>query len=127
MTTYRIYHNVQSRFDPYTPGDRLWFDAAAYEASVPDGTHDPVTTLLEVIFDRHNRDDRPDAFSAPSLSVGDIVALDWDNENATFWAVGRFGWTEVVGPYHDQVVNAPWSDHEDIGYFSAVDLVQGPW
>jgi hypothetical protein len=118
MTEYRIYHNVQTPFQPYARGDRLWFDATAYEVSVSDGVHDPVNRLLNTIFDRHNRDDRPDGQRAPSLSVGDIVALDWNNENATFWTVQPVGWLEVESPLYVQVVNAV-AGGNDISYRDA--------
>ena len=120
MTEYRIYHRIQRPlFGTYRPGDRLWFDSTAYEVPAEEDTG--AVELLEQIFYRHNRDDRPDGQIAPSLSVGDLVALDWGTEETTFWAVQRIGWLEVHGPFHHQVVNAD----EDLGYFAAVDLVQG--
>lgn len=122
MTEYRIYHRIQSPlFMAYGRGDRLWFDAAAHEVAAPaPGVHDPRTALLERIFERHNRPDRPDGPYAPSLSVGDLVALDWGTEETTFWAVGRVGWVEVEGPFFTQVVNAA----EDLGYFAALDRLE---
>lgn len=111
-TEYRIYHNLSSCFAPYRPGDKLWFDASAYEM---DGD-DP-----EFVFGRHNRDDRPDGQLAPSLSVGDLVAINWGGPDVVFHAVDRFGFVEVEGPDAVQVINT-W-ERESIGYFAALDLV----
>ena len=123
MPEYRIYHNVQSGFQPYVPGDRLWFDGTAYE--IPADEYDGAFDLLEPITERHNRDDRPDGQRAPSLSVGDLVALDWGTENTTFWAVERLGWEQVEGPLFTQVVNNGQTLPSDAGYFEAADLVGG--
>ena len=71
---YTNYTNMDARFmRGYRPGDRLvkgWSD----EVHLPEG--EPRITTLELIFERHNRDDRPDGQLCPSMSVGDVVRLD---------------------------------------------------
>lgn len=51
---------------------------------------------LNAIWDRHNRDDRPDGQIGPSLSTGDAVRLDGPN-GPRFYAVASVGWTPIEG------------------------------
>lgn len=46
--------------------------------------------LLEWVFSRFNNDARPTCFSAPSLSVGDVVVLD-----GAAYLCAIAGWTEL--------------------------------
>lgn len=56
-------------------------------------------------------DDRPDGQKAPSLSVGDVIALDFPEDHGKFYAVDNFGFTEVGDPWLDQIDLTPnWAD-----------------
>ncbi len=78
---YQLFHNRSAGFwRTYEPGDEL---VAGYRGEFPPcfsirDDLDPREALLgiaEVIFAKHNRDDRPDGKTAPSLSVGDVVVI----------------------------------------------------
>lgn len=104
---YVIRHNLDARFRRgYEPGDRL----AAGHSGVIDFDRDDVRehdTLLEhaaeLVFSRHNRDDRPDGAQFPSLSVGDVVMFD-----AAGVTVESFG-MRVVLPEPEDLIDAVWS------------------
>lgn len=94
---YRILHNLDARFGrPYEHGDRL-ADGYCGQVSVSDPAE-----VAELVFVRHNRDDRPDGKSAPSLSVGDVVVI-----GETAVSVDRWGFVGVsVAP--SDLVGLPW-------------------
>lgn len=75
---YRILHNVGSEksfLDGYRQGDFL---VVGFEGEIDFSgsvTPESLERVAEMIFYRHNRDDRPDAESAPSLSVGDVIVF----------------------------------------------------
>jgi hypothetical protein len=76
---YTILHNVNFvrgwKANGYEVGDAL---ALGWSGEVPfDGEIDE--NLLEQIWIRHNRDQRPDRETCPSLSMGDVLLL---NDNA---------------------------------------------
>lgn len=117
--TYHLYRNVGAPFFAYTPGTTLWFDPTPYAVADAlggrDGEHaldGPVPPVLDAIFARHNRDDRPDGQLAPSLSVGDVIALDFTGPGARFFSVDSFGFTEVEGPLLTEVYNV---GHPELG------------
>lgn len=93
---YTIYHNQGDQRFLY-PGTETDPFVTGFTGVIPDDVvvkrqesvvPDHVSSLFEWVFVRHNRDDRPDAKTAPSLSVGDVVALS-EYEAAefvqTFW------------------------------------------
>lgn len=108
--TYRLYRNVSGPFMAYRPGQNLWFDPTEFAVADALGGRDAEHALdgpvLDAIFARHNRDDRPDGPYAPSLSVGDVIALDWNTPRTRFFSVDSFGFTEVEGPMLTEVFNA---------------------
>lgn len=57
-------------FDGYNPGDPL---VCVYEGQVR--AFDTLEATAEATFVEHNRDDRPTAHFAPSMSVGDVVII----------------------------------------------------
>jgi hypothetical protein len=70
----------------YQPVDRLIATGSGtVDADDRDGA-------LEAVFARYNADDRPNAASAPSLSVGDVVVLDGENA----FACRPRGWEPVA-------------------------------
>lgn len=74
MVNYRILHNLDARYRrPYEPGDRL---VDGYTGVLDLDTTAAVTYLADVVFLRHNHDNRPDGADAPSLSVGDVIVFD---------------------------------------------------
>jgi hypothetical protein len=94
---YRILHNLDAQFcRPYQPGDRL---ANGYVGRV---AVDDLDMLPEMVFAIHNRDDRPDGRSAPSLSVGDVVIV-----GETAVSVDRFGFVTVNLDTAD-LLDIPW-------------------
>lgn len=117
--TYRLYRNVGAPFFAYKPGTKLWFDPTPFSVDDAYGGRDtehvldgPLPPALDAIFSRHNRDNRPDGPYAPSLSVGDVIALDWGTERTRFFSVDSFGFTEVEGPLLTEVYNA---GHPELG------------
>ncbi|MFZ4431624.1 MAG: YodL domain-containing protein [Microthrixaceae bacterium] len=95
MTTvnYRLYHNVsRDRWFGYTEDDPVFLDATRFAVEGDPSGPEPI--VLDVIYARHNRDDRPDGRYAPSLSVGDVIALDADGR---YFAVESFGFRLLDG------------------------------
>lgn len=85
---YSIFHNLDARcWREWTAGDRL---ATGLTGSTPNFDLRDIEILLEGIFAIHNAPDRPDGWTAPSLSIGDVVVV---GESA--WSVGRRGWIPV--------------------------------
>jgi len=69
---YTIFHNLDAGFSRgYQQGDRL---VKGHEGDV-DVSVRTTSVGLNAVYERHNRDDRPDGQTAPSLSVGDVVLL----------------------------------------------------
>jgi hypothetical protein len=102
---YVNYTNVDAGFArPYEPGDRLvrGFAGEVY------GDPADLAAAAEVVFARHNRDDRPDGRTAPSLSVGDVVVF---GEVAV--SVARFGFVRVEFDAADLIVDRRWSEVAD--------------
>jgi hypothetical protein len=94
---YRILHNLDARFSrPYQSGDRLADGYVGRHAA------NDLTAVCEEVFAIHNRDDRPDGKSAPSMSVGDVVIA-----GETAFSVDRFGFTTVT-INTDDLLNTPW-------------------
>ncbi len=114
--TYRLYRNVGRPFMAYLRGTKLWFDPTPFDAADALGGRGPssldacvagpVPSILDGIFARHNRDDRPDGPYAPSLSVGDVIVLDFGTGRDRFFSVDSFGFTEIEGPMLTDVYNA---------------------
>lgn len=108
--TYHLYRNVGRPFFPYEPGIKLWFDRTAYNvadaSTAPDALSGEAPLVLDAIYARHNRDNRPDGQLAPSLSVGDVIALEFGTGRDRFFSVDSFGFTEVESPLLTDVYNA---------------------
>jgi hypothetical protein len=83
---------------PYKEGDRLLL---AWVGSVEG---DPGEAAAEHVYELLNRDDRPNRYVAPSLSIGDVVSLAAEDGSFSTWAVGQFGFQQVpeVVPDPDQ-------------------------
>ena len=78
---YQLFHNLTASFcRPYEPGDELvagWKEdfPACFKPRTDVPIDDLMLRLAEKLFMKHNRDDRPDGKTAPSLSVGDVVVI----------------------------------------------------
>jgi hypothetical protein len=83
---------------PYKEGDRLLL---AWVGSI-DGREGEAAA--ELVYELLNRDDRPNRYVAPSLSIGDVVSLAAEDGSFSTWAVGQFGFQQVpeVVPDPDQ-------------------------
>jgi hypothetical protein len=85
---YTNYTNMDSLFmKPYEPGHRLvkgWCGTI----TVDDITN--VDAVADLIFKKHNRDDRPDGQMCPSMSVGDVVVIGEVAVTVAVW-----GWKHV--------------------------------
>lgn len=92
---YTLFHNQDALF--FRPGSLNDFYIMGYSGSVIGGAQSRLTDVLEAIFVRHNRDDRPDGRTRPSLSVGDVIVLtppDHRGEPYVF-TVDMIGWKEL--------------------------------
>ena len=78
---YQLFHNQTASFcRSYEPGDVLVEGyrgefPACFEPRTDVPVDDMMFRLAEVVYMKHNRDDRPDGKTAPSLSVGDVVVI----------------------------------------------------
>lgn len=107
--SYTNYTNIDAAFcRTYEPGDRLvrgWQGGlpACFE---PRDDIDPQSLLLgiaEVIFGKHNSDDRPDGHLCPSMSVGDVIVL-----GETALSVDRIGFKVVTLDPADLITDRTW-------------------
>jgi hypothetical protein len=115
---YVNYPNVDAGFArPNEPGDRLvrGFAGEVY------GDPADLAAAAEVVFARHNRDDRPDGQTAPSLSIGDVVVF---GEVAV--SVARSGFVPVELDAADLIVDRCWSEVAD-GLPAAVSTRVAGW
>jgi len=104
--TYTNYTNLDAKFwRIYEPGDRLvkgWTGEIEFDLST---RLLGALGILEVIFAKHNRDDRPDGQMCPSMSVGDVVVL---GEHA--YSVADMGFEEVTVNPADLIVDRTWRE-----------------
>lgn len=101
---YTNYTNMDSRFSrPYEPGDRL---VRGWSGEVD--WHPSVNQMLEVLYERHNRDDRPDGQLCPSMSIGDVVVIGEVAYSVATW--GFFG--PVVLDAADLITDRTWREVE---------------
>jgi hypothetical protein len=97
---YTNYTNLDASFGRgYRRGDRL---VKGYSGEV---SGDPGPYMLEHLFDRHNRDDRPDGRLCPSMSVGDVIIL-----GETAWTVESMGFAPVDIDLRDLITDRTWKD-----------------
>lgn len=108
MISYTNYTNLDSHYDrPYEPGDRLvrgWTGEIDVYASPIDPSKSTMNAA-ELLFNRHNRDDRPDGQMCPSMSVGDVIVF---GEVAV--SVDRMGFVFVKLNADDLITDRTWSE-----------------
>lgn len=90
------YLNQTSRFDPYTPGDRLKVSSVG----VLEIEAENATAAASTVFRLLNADDRPNGAHERSLSVGDVIVVEkgdsgWPNFEGKRLAVEPVGFREV--------------------------------
>lgn len=108
---YRLLHNVgeeKSFLEGYRPGDTLVVGFEGNIDSPATVSVEALDSLAELVFYRHNRDDRPDAHESPSLSVGDIIVF-----GEVAFSVLPIGFAQVF------------VDTEDILDISFIDFISG--
>jgi hypothetical protein len=105
---YQCWTNLDGgRLGPYRPGDRLvrgW--TGVLDLSEPSPQLEP---LAEMVFARHNRDDRPDGPPCPSMSVGDVVMF---GEAAL--SVDAIGFATVDVDLADLITDRGWRQAVDV-------------
>ena len=105
---YQIHHNQTSWFmRPYEPGDVLTPGyrgefPACFQLRTDIPLFEAMERLAELVFAKHNRDDRPDRFSAPSLSLGDVITI-----GEIAFAVDRIGFKRVDLTAADIAIGPP--------------------
>src|SRR5262245_8464725 len=106
---YTNYTNIDASFcRAYEPGDRL---VRGWQGELPPcftPREDlPLEQLMlgiaEVLFARHNRDDRPDGRMCPSMSVGDVVVI-----GETAMSVDHVGFKVVTLDESDLITDRTW-------------------
>jgi hypothetical protein len=104
---YTNYTNLDARFGRgYEPGDRLVKGFTGELAvSLYEHLDNPTYVILNDLFARHNRDDRPDGRLCPSMSVGDVVVI-----GEIAWTVMREGWSPVILDPADLITDRTWSE-----------------
>lgn len=87
----------------YAPGDEL---ALAYDSDSVEAATAP--EAAELLWMRHNHDDRPTGHYCPSMSIGDVaevwVATDGFRQSKSFWlAAASVGFVEIEAPVEDKL------------------------
>lgn len=92
--------NLSAMWDGYKPGDRLrcvWETHAEVHLLTGEEIRDALLHLAETMFLTFNRDDRPNGKFAKSMSVGDVVQIDY-GDGRIFLACDKLGFVEVEDP-----------------------------
>jgi hypothetical protein len=101
--TYTNYTNIDASFcRPYEPGDRL---VKGWSGEVEANGGTDFDALVELIYARHNRDDRPDGRLCPSMSVGDVVVI-----GETALSVASIGFIRVAVDPADRITDRTWTE-----------------
>ena len=99
---YTNFTNIDASFiRPYEPGDRLvqgWTGEVEIDS-------DNFDRLVEVIYARHNRDDRPDGRLCPSMSIGDVIII-----GETALSVASIGFVRVAVDPADLITDRTWTE-----------------
>lgn len=98
---YTNYTNIDASFcRPYEPGDRLvkgWTGDVDWNPSS--------IVMLEILFAKHNRDDRPDGRLCPSMSIGDVVII-----GEVAHSVDSVGFVAVSVDPADLITDRTWTE-----------------
>jgi hypothetical protein len=101
---YTNYTNLDSRYArPYEPGDRLvrgWTDEISAESFLG-----ATELVLEHLFAKHNRDDRPDGQLCPSMSIGDVIVI-----GEAAWSITFCGFVAVQVDSADLITDRTWRE-----------------
>ena len=100
---YTNYTNVDARYvDVYEPGNRL---VKGYSGTIEVDDPTNLHRIAELLFHKHNRDDRPDGRLCPSMSVGDVIVV-----GETAVSVASMGWQNVHLDPADIITDRTWSE-----------------
>jgi hypothetical protein len=103
MTTYTLWTNLDSSFRrSYEAGDRVVRGFVGH-VDLEDVADEQI--MCEEIWQRHNRDNRPDGKSAPSLSVGDVIELPH-----AAYSVSGMGFTAVQMTEDGRITDRTWAE-----------------
>lgn len=103
MTTYTLWTNLDSGFRrAYAGGDRVVRGFFSH-VDLDDITDDLV--MCEEIWQRHNRDNRPDGHTAPSLSVGDVIEFPHAS-----YSVSAMGFDTVQMTQDGRITDRSWAE-----------------
>lgn len=93
---YTLFHNQNALW--FRPGTLRDLYIMGYSGVLPTPSTGSIKSLLETVWTRHNRDDRPDGHLNPSLSVGDVVVLAPDLQfgEPYMYTVDKVGWKELI-------------------------------
>ena len=104
---YTNYTNLDSRFmRTYRPGDRL---VRGWQGDIDSEPGEVHIAILERLFMRHNRDDRPDGQLCPSMSIGDVVVLELGGYIHEY-SVDDIGFVAVRVLPTDLITDRTWSE-----------------
>jgi hypothetical protein len=104
MTSYINWTNLDAGFRrPYEPGDRMVRGWAGDIDLVK--TADSLETVADMIYMRHQQDDRPDGQMCPSMSVGDVIQF-----GEVAYSVARMGFVPVRLRPEDLIVDRTWRE-----------------
>ena len=94
MKTYlaTYYNNLDGHFLGYMDGHRLVFVMSSPVVA------ESFAAAADVAWQLHNRDDRPSGQMAPSMSVGDVVRLQYLLLDDRWYAVESVGFSRIPNP-----------------------------
>ena len=106
MITYTNYTNIDASFcRAYEPGDRLVRGWSGEIEPLTGGAFSSLEGAAEMVYCRHNRDDRPDGQMCPSMSIGDVVVI-----GETALSVANVGFVVVKLDAADLITDRTWTE-----------------
>ena len=117
---YQCRTNLDAGFArPYQPGDRL---VKGWSGALEPGPAMSLEAMAAAVFDRHDRDDRPDGQLCPSMSIGDVVMF-----GEVALSVGRVGFVAVRVAPGDLITDRSWRQALDDSAPSTARSIVDVW